>query len=123
MISNTESVSINRRDMKALTTYKRVAVLVLMLPTFSFAYVVGGSNLSLSRYPEFDDYPPSAPYSRDEWNYRNYRAEVEQYVQSAEEYVENARNDQKRAGEAAEEAIEKANQAIEEFNAWARRGY
>lgn len=98
------------------------AAIVSSFPALSAAYVVGGSNLPLNQYPEFDAFPPSAPYSHEEWEFQRYRDEVESYVREAQEYVENAANDQKRAAEAADDAIQKANQAIEEFNSWAR-GY
>ena len=102
---------------------KKIATLTLMLPSLSFAFVYGGSNIPLGDYPKFTESPPYAPYLRDEREFESYRYEVQRYVERAKEYVENARHDQKRAQESAEEAIEKANRAVEEFNNWARRGY
>lgn len=105
--------------MKMNSFLKKAAALALLLPTLSFAYVVGGSNLPLREYPKFDEYPPWEPMHRDRRSFDEYRSEVERYVQNAQEYVDNARNDQKRAQEAAEEAIKKANRAIDDFNNWA----
>lgn len=99
------------------------ALVFAVMASSSFAFVPGGSNLDIFGYPEFKEMEPSAPYSRDNYAYDNYRFEVEQYVEAARKYVENANNDVLRTQEAAEEAIKKANQAVEDFNDWARRGY
>lgn len=100
---------------------QKLLLVALLYSSCSFAYVIGGSNLSLSQYPEFDAYPPQEPYSRDRFDFDNYRSEVEEYVRKAKEYVENGSNDIKRISEAQDEAIQKANQAVERFNEWARR--
>lgn len=98
---------------------------LLLCASLLFAYVYGGSNLGFSGYPEFSDYPPSAPYSYNnevsEYEFNSYRDSVMRYVDSAEEYVENGNNDIQRISEAQDEAIDKANDVIDEFNSWARR--
>lgn len=86
------------------------------------AVVYGNSNLDFMGYPEFDEFPPSEPYSRDRYSFDQYRDEVEEYVRKAQDYVEAGNNDIQRIKEAQEEAIEKANRAISDFNDWAN-GY
>lgn len=106
---------------------KRIVSLLtaLLCAGLLFAYVYGGSNLGFSGYPDFSDYPPSAPYSYNsevsEYEFNSYRNSVESYVDAAQEYVDNGNNDIQRISEAQEEAINKANEAIDEFNSWARR--
>lgn len=94
------------------------ASILLSMPMIAFPYVIGNSNLSLGRYPEFDGYAPRPPYSKDQYSYDQYRQEVQEYVRSAKEYAEACENDAKRAYEAAEDAINKANEAVREFNNW-----
>ncbi len=95
-----------------------LASMLLSMPMIAFSYVIGDSNLSLGIYPEFDEYAPHPPYSKDEDSYEQYRREVLEYVRAAEEYAEACENDARRAYEAREEAIDKANEAIREFNNW-----
>lgn len=101
-------------------------IIVLALTVFfalpAKAVVYGNSNLDFMGYPEFDEFPPSEPYSRDRYSFDQYRDEVEEYVRKAQDYVEAGNNDIQRIKEAQEEAIEKANQAISDFNDWAN-GY
>lgn len=49
---------------------KRVltALAALIVSASGSAYVLSGSNLSMSRYPEFDEMTPSKPYDRDEYS-------------------------------------------------------
>ncbi|MGP1051891.1 hypothetical protein ACJ8PG_23510 [Serratia sp. CY68758] len=82
---------------------------VSLAPTAGNAAVFGGSNLSFSGYPEFDEYPPSPPYGNDKYAWENYKREIE-------DYVENANNDISRIKEAKDEAIQKANNAVDEYN-------
>ena len=98
-----------------------VALLLSAFSLSSQAYVIGDPNFGIGGYPEFNKYPPSAPYSRSELDYRLYRDEVENYVNEAKRYIEAADNDIERIQEQKEEAVRKANQAVEEFNSWARR--
>ena len=95
------------------------ASLFLTIPLIASAYVIGDSNLGPMGYPEFNEYPPSAPYSKTENSFQDYRYEVVNYVRKAKEFAEACDNDARRANEAAEEAIRKANRAVEEFNSWA----
>lgn len=100
--------------------------IALILTTFFIlpaeAVMYGDSNLDFMGYPEFDEFPPSEPYSRDRYSFDQYRDEVEEYVRKAQDYVEAGNNDIQRIKEAQEEAIEKANRAISDFNDWAN-GY
>lgn len=89
---------------------------VSLAPTAGNAAIFGGSNLSFSGYPEFDEYPPSPPYGNDKYAWENYKREIEDYVNKAKEYVENANNDISRIKEAKDEAIQKANNAVDEYN-------
>ncbi|CAM7061260.1 hypothetical protein [Morganella morganii] len=79
------------------------------------AYVIGGSNIYGS-YPSFTDYPPSAPYTDDQYAMSRYKDEVERYIEAAKQYTENADSDIQRIREQKAEAISKANDAIEEYN-------
>lgn len=82
-----------------------------------FAYVVGDSNLSIGGYPEFDKWKPQKPYSgNDEYSWKRYYDEVNEYTAAAEEYIDNASNDIKRIQEAIQEAVDKANSVVSEAN-------
>jgi len=82
-----------------------------------FAFVIGGSNLSLSSYPEFDKWKPSKPYSgSDPYAWDRYYDEVKEYVNEAQEYIDNANNDIRRIQEAIQEAVDKANSVASEAN-------
>lgn len=89
---------------------------IALLSTVGHAAVFGGSNLSFSGYPEFNEYPPSPPYGNDKYAWENYKREIENYANKAKEYVENANNDISRIQEAKQEAIQKANNAVDEYN-------
>ena len=73
----------------------------------SFAFVMGGSNLSLGSYPEFSPY-----YST--YNMSSY--ELDRMRRDVQEYIENGNNDIRRIQEAQQEAVEKYNQAVREYN-------
>lgn len=96
---------------------------VCSIPMSAQAYLYEGSNLDFTGYPEFNPTTPYAPYTKDEYNYNNYKNDVERYEAKAKEYLENADNDIKRIIEAKQEAVEKANRVVEEFNDWASRKY
>lgn len=81
----------------------------------AFAYVIGGSNI-YGNYPSFTDYPPSAPYTDDQYAMSRYKDEVERYIEAAKQYTENADSDIQRIREKKAEAISKANDAVEEYN-------
>lgn len=95
---------------------------IVLSSTVGQAAVFGGSNLSFSGYPEFNEYPPSPPYGNDKYAWENYKREIENYANKAKEYVENANNDISRIQEAKQEAIQKANNAVDEYNR-SVRGY
>ena len=91
----------------------------LIVPSAN-AYVGIGSNVD---YPEFDEYEPSPPITRDEFSFHRYRNEVQEYVEEAEQYIKNCNEDIDDIQRKQREAIQKANDAVEEFNSWARRDY
>ncbi|AGH97815.1 hypothetical protein A11S_995 [Micavibrio aeruginosavorus EPB] len=75
----------------------------------SYAYVIGGSNLGFSGYPEADCVVPYKPYEfLDEYEVERYNRNLEEYVTCIKEYLENADNDIRRIQEAAEAAIREA---------------
>lgn len=97
--------------------------LILSICSNANALVIGGSNLGVMGYSEFNEITPSQPYSYDEYNFNMYQNDTEMYVNQAKEYVENCNRDIERIKEKQQDAINKANQAIDDFNNWARRGY
>lgn len=94
----------------------------IVFPSFSY-----GSNLVYFDYPSFNKYAPSAPYTRDEWAFNQYKREVEDYVEEAQRYVDYANDDKQTViyeiQNKQRDAIRKANEAVEEFNRWANGGY
>lgn len=80
------------------------------------ASVYGGSNLGYSGYPEFNGFPPSAPYGNDKYAWDNYKQEVEDYVRKAKQYIADADSDIERINEEKQNAIRKANNVVEEYN-------
>lgn len=88
----------------------------------AMAYTGYGSNLGYFDYPEFREFEPSAPYSRERWQAEQYRQEVEDYVEKAKRYAENCDSDKQTAldeiSENQKEAIRKANAVVEEYNNW-----
>ncbi|WP_227414481.1 hypothetical protein [Serratia sp. X3] len=93
-----------------------LAIVCILQAPGVHASVYGGSNLSYSGYPEFNDFPPSAPYGNDQYAWDNYKQEVEDYVRKAKEYISYADNDMERINEGKQAAIRKANNAVEEYN-------
>lgn len=55
--------------------------------------------------PSHDCYAPSRPYEPDEWEWRNFLSEAEQFRQCIEEFVEEQDDAIRRHRDAAEEAI------------------
>lgn len=86
----------------------------------TYGYVMGGSNLGYSGYPEFSQFEPRPPYNRDQYSFDQYRNDVERYIRELKEYVENCNSDIERIRERKNEAIEKGDRIINEFNNWAR---
>lgn len=97
------------------TCISAVAIVLLASAT-AHAFVIGGSNLTLSRYPEHNCSKPDKPYrpyslddqfAVDSYNrqVRAYNLELEEYVSCLKEYVENAENDIKRIKEKVKEAV------------------
>ena len=96
----------------------RIIVLVITLSSANaFAYVYGGSNLSLTGYPEHSCFKPNKPYKpisfSNQWDVDSYNSQVDhynmqwnQYISCINEYVDNAKNDIKRVTEKAQEAID-----------------
>ncbi|MDY4314105.1 hypothetical protein SOW02_04025 [Pectobacterium actinidiae] len=94
-------------------------IILISISSIAFtsnAYVYGGSNFNYSGYPNFSDFPPSAPYGNEQYMWNNYKLEVENYVGKVKEYVENGDNDIKRIKESQQKAINHANQVVEEYN-------
>lgn len=92
---------------------KKIFIIVLIASLWcssvAFAFVIGGSNLGIMGYPEFNFYLPYDPSRND----------IARYVEEAKEYVENCNNDIQRIHEAKLEAISQANDAVNRYN----RGY
>ena len=82
--------------------------IALSTPIMSFAFVMGGSNLPLGMYPEFNGY------------YNTYNmsiSDLEQLRSEVKEYIENGNHDIQRIQEAQEQAIEEYNNAVQAYNA------
>lgn len=98
---------------------KKILLLSLLTPSICFGYY-GGSNLSFSGYPSYDERSPMKPYSNDEYSQNRYKNDVERYVKDAEDYIENANNDIQKIKAAQQEAINNANRVIQEYNNYQR---
>ena len=82
----------------------------LMTTAPSQALVFGDSNLSFTGYPDHTCYEPHIPYSfSDQFEFENFKREVENYSDCIKKYVEAAKLDKERI-------TEKANEAVEQFN-------
>ena len=86
------------------------------------AYTGYGSNLGYFDYPEFREFEPSPPYSREQWQAEQYRQEVETYLETAKRYVENCDSDKQTVldeiAQKQKEAIRKANNVVDAYNNW-----
>lgn len=86
------------------------------------AYTGYGSNLGYFDYPEFREFEPSPPYSREQWQAEQYRQEVETYLETAKRYVENCDSDKQTVldeiAQKQKEAIRKANDVVDTYNDW-----
>mgnify|MGYP000577441106 FL=1 len=80
--------------------------IIFYTTSVAFAYVYGGSNLSLGTYPEFDYYLPYNPS----------RYDMELFIKQAQEYLDNCDNDINRIYEAKQETIDKVNYEINRYN-------
>lgn len=91
----------------------------------ALAYTGYGSNQGYFDYPEFNEFAPSPPYSREKWQVDQYRQEVEDYVEKAKRYIENCDSDKRtmldEINREQEEAVRKANNVVDEFNNWINR--
>lgn len=89
---------------------KRIFVIFIIVSLWcssvAFAFVIGGSNLGIMGYPEFNSY----------LSYDPTRYEIEQYIDDAKEYVENCNYDIQRIQEAKSDAITQANRAVDRYN-------
>lgn len=88
----------------------------------AMAYTGYGGNLGYFDYPEFREFEPSAPYSRERWQAEQYRQEVEAYLETAKRYVENCDSDKQTVldeiAQKQKEAIRKANNVVDAYNDW-----
>lgn len=86
------------------------------------AYTGYGSNLGYFDYPEFREFEPSPPYSREQWQAEQYRQEVETYLETAKRYVENCDSDKQTVldeiAQKQKEAVRKANDVVDTYNNW-----
>lgn len=85
-----------------------VLLFLLVLCSFSsFAFVIGGSNLPLSDYSEFDTYynPYSMTYE-----------EITDMQNQLTKYLDNCNNDIQRIQESKRAAIEKYNESVRLYN-------
>ena len=107
--------------MKSIIKFAAVVALTsVTLPAFAY---FGGSNLSsvtISGYPSFNEWAPSAPYSDDEYAAQEYRRKVEDYVQKANEYIENGNHDVEEIKRKQREARDEAERVIRSYNSWVR---
>lgn len=93
-----------------------IFLIAIFMSCTASAYVMGGSNLGFTGYPEFSDMEPNLPFGDDQFAMENYRREVANYVDKAKQYVDNSNSDIQRIKEAQQEAIDKANRVVEEYN-------
>lgn len=98
-------------------------IFVLCLCSAGMGYVYGGSNLTLSRYPEFSALRPSKPYGKNRYDAERYQNDVISYRRQAQEYLNNAENDVKRINEAVNDTVEQVNSVVNEYNYWVNSGY
>lgn len=86
------------------------------------AYTGYGSNLGYFDYPEFREFEPSPPYSREQWQAEQYKQEVETCLETAKRYVENCDSDKQTVldeiAQKQKEAIRKANNVVDTYNNW-----
>ena len=105
---------------------KRIIALLVFVAVCIFAlyaYVIGGSNLSLGKYPSFSKMKPSKPYTSyngtvSRSQYESYKREVEAYIDAAEDYIDNGNNDIKRIQDAQSTVVQDANKVVDEYNSW-----
>ena len=79
----------------------------------ALGFVIGGSNLPLSDYPEFKKY----------LSYNPTQYEMEEYVRAAKEYIANCDNDIDRIHDVKRETIKKVNQTVDDYNRRQVLGY
>lgn len=93
--------------------------------SLAFGYYYGSSNFGYSGYPKFSQksYPPSPPYSKDQWAISRYRSDVEQYQTDGRNYTQAARNDIRQIEQAIRQAESDVNQVVNSYNSRMRGGY
>ncbi|TSK09110.1 MAG: hypothetical protein FPO08_07395 [Geobacter sp.] len=101
-----------------MKTTRWVIVAVLLVASTANAFVIGGSNLGFSGYPDHScdkPTPPHTPLYRDELSVTMYNTDVERYNRDLETYIdciktylENARNDIQRIEEKYDETVRRA---------------
>ncbi|HAX18206.1 MAG TPA: hypothetical protein DCY00_06395 [Actinobacteria bacterium] len=99
-----------------------VASLLVICVGFISGYSFGRSNL-YGLYPSFNKMTPVKPFSKDSYWAKNYKMEVEEYIDGAKQYVEAANNDISTINDEINNAIRKANNVVDEYNNWVRYGY
>lgn len=73
------------------------------------AYVIGGSNLGFSGYPDPTCYKPSRPYDlSNEYAVDSYNRGIREYRECLETYLDNAQNDINRIKEKMRETVDNA---------------
>lgn len=96
-----------------------IIAVVLLIPQASFSFVIGGSNLTMGRYPEHSCLKPVPPIrpiispSRLEIETYNsllgeYKSMRQMYISCLQEYVDNATKDIERIQEKVESVVDEA---------------
>ena len=94
--------------------------LAVCIATSAMAYVIGGSNLGYSGYPEHKCFKPSKPIKPFDVNdqmqvdfYKRqvltYNLQLSSYAECIKDYVNNAKLDMQRIQEAAKQAVDEFN--------------
>nr|DAP59672.1 MAG TPA: protein of unknown function (DUF4972) [Caudoviricetes sp.] len=107
---------------------KKVYLLVFMFVALCTGFLCGfsyhgSSNLSYGGYPSFYKSKPSSPYTRDEYNARRYKQEVESYIEEAKNFLEAADNDIASIQDEKRKIVNSVNQVIDEYNRWVNYSY
>ena len=95
---------------------KKVLYLFLILLLLSAGPALsafGLSNLGFSGYPKHSCYPPSKPFSDDEWAWERFKSDATQFERCINDYLEAAENDQRRI-------VEGVNDAVSDYNFFVR---
>jgi hypothetical protein len=96
-----------------------VLIAIMLSPTMSFAFVLGGSNLGIGGYPDHSCYEPIKPikpyrfssdYEVHSYNASvdSYNVELDSYMDCIKSYLDNAKNDIERIKEKYNETVQRA---------------